>query len=88
MGSTKEDRFLRKMTTNESSGRWDASGSFVAAVNEQRQLALNWARSLNMEALIHHIEIMALDHNGLTLYERKALLEVVVDVLQGEFFDD
>lgn len=72
------------MATNESSGRWDASGSFEEAVEEQRLLARSWARSLDITALIHHIELMALDNNQLTLYERKALLDVVLSHLHME----
>lgn len=72
------------MATNESSGRWDASGSYEEAVAEQRSLAHNWARSLHITALCHHVELMALDNNALTLYERKALLEVVLDRLHLE----
>lgn len=75
------------MATNDynpqSSGRWDAAGSFDVAVEQQRYMASKWARSLDINALIHHVEIM-LDNNALTLYERKALLEVVLDHLHLE----
>lgn len=65
------------MATNESSGRWDATGSFQDAVNKERELARNWASSLNLSHLHCCIALMATDNNAFTLYERKALLDVV-----------
>lgn len=67
------------MATNESSGRWDASGSFEEAVNEQKQLAYVWAKSLDVNGIFHNIELMAYDPNALTLYQRTALLTLVLE---------
>lgn len=67
------------MATNESSGRWDASGSFEEAVNEQKQLAYVWAKSLDVNGILHNIELMAYDPNALTLYQRTALLTLVLE---------
>lgn len=64
-------------TTPESSGRWDADGSFEDSVFVQREKAFQWARSLNIKDLHWMVSIMASDANALTLYERKAILEVV-----------
>lgn len=65
------------MATNESSGRWDATGSFENAVQEQRNLAFGWANSLDLSNLHWAITVMADDAGAFTLYERKALLQVV-----------
>lgn len=59
------------MATNESSGRWDASGSFDEACDYQRSLARNWALGLTRTQLIHAILTMSEDSNAFTLYERK-----------------
>lgn len=67
----------------ESSGRWDAPGSFDDAVNEQRELAFKWASSLSLKKLHGCITIMASDTNAFTLYERKALLKVVALILKA-----
>lgn len=65
------------MATNESSGRWDAIGSYDDAVNERRELAYNWASSLSPFTLHYCITVMASDIEAFTLYERRALLQVV-----------
>lgn len=72
------------MVTNDSSGRWDATGSFEDAVNERRELSRNWANSLPLTTLHHCITTMASDSEAFTLYERKALLEVVALILGRE----
>lgn len=61
----------------ESSGRWDASGNIFDTVFEQREEAFKWASSLTLKNLHWCITAMASDTNAFTLYERKALLEVV-----------
>lgn len=61
----------------ESSGRWDAEGSFNESCFERRDLAFKWASGLDIRKLHWMITIMASDANAFTLYERKALLEVV-----------
>lgn len=66
------------MATNESSGRWDATGSFTEAVNVQRELAHDWALGLTISQLRQAVATMASDNNAFTLYERKALLEEVL----------
>lgn len=69
----------RKMTVGmtESSGRWDATGSYSEAVYAEREKAFTWASSLDIKKLHWLISIMASDSEAFTLYERKALLEVV-----------
>lgn len=66
------------MATNESSGRWDATGSFQLAVAEQRNLAKDWATGLTISQLRQAVATMASDNNAFTLYERKALLDEVL----------
>ena len=66
------------MATNESSGRWDATGSFQNAVAEQRRLAHDWAVGLTISQLRQAVATMASDNNAFTLYERKALLDEVL----------
>lgn len=66
------------MATNESSGRWDATGSFQDAVTEQRKLAKDWAVGLTISQLRQAVATMASDNNAFTLYERKALLDEVL----------
>lgn len=62
---------------SESSGRWDATGSFQDAVWQEREKAFQWASKLTLNKLHWAITVMASDVNAFTLYERKALLEVV-----------
>lgn len=66
------------MATNESSGRWDATGSFAESVAEQRRIAHDWALGLTISQLRQAVATMASDNNAFTLYERKALLEEVL----------
>lgn len=66
------------MATNESSGRWDAAGSFEEAVEEQRRLATEWAWDLTVPEIIKLLSLISYDPNSLTLYQRTALLEVTV----------
>jgi hypothetical protein len=66
------------VATNESSGRWDATGSFQLAVAEQRNLAKDWATGLTISQLRQAVATMASDNNAFTLYERKALLDEVL----------
>ena len=66
------------MATNESSGRWDATGSFQLAVAEQCNLAKDWAVGLTISQLRQAVATMASDNNAFTLYERKALLDEVL----------
>lgn len=61
----------------ESSGRWDAEGSFNASCFERRDVAFKWASNLDIKKLHWAIMVMSSDPNAFTLYERKALLEVV-----------
>ena len=72
------------MATNESSGRWDATGSFEESVALQRELAHDWALGLTISQLRQAIATMAADNNAFTLYERKALLEEVLYYLTGD----
>ncbi len=67
-----------------SSGRWDAAGSWEIAVYEERQKALKWARTLSLKDLHWAITTMASDVNAFSLYERKALLEVIALKLGNE----
>lgn len=60
-----------------SSGRWDAVGSWEDAVIASRELAFNWAKNLPLKTLHWAITVMASDTNAFSLYERRALLEVV-----------
>lgn len=60
-----------------SSGRWDASGSWEDATVTERNMAFGWASSLDPKKLHWAVTIMASDVNAFTLYERKAVLEVV-----------
>lgn len=68
----------------ESSGRWDAEGSFNESCFERREVAFKWASGLDIHKLHWMIMIMASDSNAFTLYERKALLEVVAIKLGKE----
>lgn len=70
------------MATNESSGRWDASGSFEEAVEEQKKLAHDWARSLTIKEALYNVELMAYDPNALTLYQRTALLTLLLSLIK------
>lgn len=70
--------------TGESSGRWDATGSFLDAVFGQREHAFKWASDLPLKDLHWMVTIMASDANAFTLYERKAILEVVALRLGAE----
>lgn len=63
------------MATNESSGRWDATGSFEDAVSEQQALAREWVTELSNRELTLTLSSMAKDPNAFTLYERRAVLE-------------
>lgn len=72
----------------ESSGRWDASGDIMDAFFEQREKAFKWASGLDLKDLHWCIMIMASDTNAFTLYERKALLEVVAMRLGKELRND
>lgn len=71
----------------ESSGRWDANGSFYDAVFGQREAAFKWASKLDLKDLHWVVTIMASDTNAFTLYERKAILEVVALKLEKELHD-
>jgi hypothetical protein len=59
-----------------SSGRWDASGSWVDAVYEEREKAFTWAKNLSLKELHWALTVMASEVNAFTLYERSAILEV------------
>lgn len=72
----------------ESSGRWDADGDIMDAWFEQREKAFKWASGLDLKDLHWCITIMASDTNAFTLYERKALLEVVAMRLGKELRSD
>lgn len=69
-----------------SSGRWDAAGSWEDAVTETMEQAFNWASNLSLEELHWAITVMAADVNSFSLYERRALLEVVGLHLKKELF--
>ncbi len=60
-----------------SSGRWDAAGSWEEATQTERNMAFGWASSLDLNKLHWAVTVMASDVNAFTLYERKAILEVV-----------
>jgi hypothetical protein len=60
-----------------SSGRWDAAGSWSDAVTAEQDKAFGWASGLSIHNLHWAITVMASDVNAFSLYERKALLEVV-----------
>lgn len=72
----------------ESSGRWDASGDIMDAFFQEREKAFKWASELSPKKLHWCITIMASDTNAFTLYERKALLEVVALKLGKEIRGD
>lgn len=76
------------MTQPLSSGRWDASGSWEDAVWIEREKAFNWAKSLPLKTLHWVITTMASDTNAFSLYERKAILEVVALRLGKEIEDE
>lgn len=71
-----------------SSGRWDAVGSWNEAVLEERKKAFNWAVNLSAEKLHWVVTIMADDLNAFSLYERKAVLEVIALKLGKEVFNE
>lgn len=60
-----------------SSGRWDASGSWKDAVYLEYEKAFKWASSLSTYDLHWAVTMMADDVNAYSLYERKAILQVV-----------
>lgn len=70
------------------SGRWDASGSIYDAVYEEREKAFKWASELPLNKLHWAITVMASDTSAFSLYERKALLEVVALRLGRELKED
>lgn len=65
------------MTQPLSSGRWDAAGSWEEATQTERNMAFGWASSLDTKKLHWAVTVMASDVNAFTLYERKAILEVI-----------
>ncbi len=67
----------------ESSGRWDASGSFELASQLQREQALDWVRDLSNLDLAYAIEEM-IDPNAFTLHQRVSLLRVAAERLRNE----
>lgn len=69
-----------------SSGRWDAAGSWQEAVLAEMDKSLVWAKSLTVSQLSQHVATMASDVNAFSLYERKALLEVVAKHLEKELY--
>lgn len=62
---------------NLSSGRWDANGSWFDATFAEREKAFKWAETLSLKKLHWAVTVLASDTNAFTLYERKAILEVV-----------
>lgn len=71
-----------------SSGRWDAVGSWSEAITSSRELAFQWASSLDPKQLHWAVTVMASDTNAFSLYERKAVLEVVALKLGREIDDN
>lgn len=65
------------MTQPLSSGRWDASGSWADAVEEQFVKSRDWAFALSLFDLRMAVMKMEQDVNAFTLYERKAILMAV-----------
>lgn len=57
-----------------SSGRWDASGSWSEAVEEEHNKAAEWAYSLNDYQIRLSLIEMAEDPNAFTTYQRRALM--------------
>lgn len=71
-----------------SSGRWDATGSWSDTVTETRDKAFTWASSLDPKKLHWVVTVMASDVNAFTLYERKAILEVIALKLGSELLNE
>lgn len=69
------------MTQPLSSGRWDASGSWEEAVEEQHRLACDWVWGLGLHDLRLAVMQMEYDTNAFTLYQRKAILMRVQEVI-------
>lgn len=67
------------MASGESSGRWDATGSWNDATAAQRREALTWVLGLSMKELVQALFDMAMDTNAFTLYQRKELLLEAAD---------
>lgn len=70
------------MTQPLSSGRWDATGSWHTAVEQEELKAFAWAENLSLLGLKLVLEDMADDTNAYSLYERKAALKRAARTLQ------
>jgi Zn finger protein HypA/HybF involved in hydrogenase expression len=64
------------MTQPLSSGRWDASGSWKGAVEEEKRKVQLWANSLSLIELSRALKVMSVDTNAFTLYERQVIIEM------------
>lgn len=65
-----------------SSGRWDAIGSLDDSIQEEINKTFIWANTRTNKELRDAIKLMAEDTNAFTLYERRALLEIVAFKLE------
>ena len=64
-----------------SSGRWDASGSWADAVEQEYVKARSWAMRLSRSKMADALIVMANDPNAYTTYQRRALMLVVAELI-------